>query len=181
MLCMMRKTFSMQRIFFVVFWAGFAVQAASQAYFTAAGLRLGTEWGLSVQHRFAKSWTGEAILQSGFSNDDVLFTILAERHFPLIVRNFNLYGGGGLHWAWSGDGRELYRSGGGLSLIGGVELSLGRLNLSYDLKPALTFSSYRPLRMHTALSVRYILIKGSVFRKQQRKKKRAKRRWPWEK
>ncbi len=174
------KTFGMRKIFFVILFAGFAAQAAAQAYFTAAGLRLGTEWGLSVQHRFTKSWTGEAILQSAFLNDDVLFTLLAERHFPLIVRNFNIYGGGGVHWAWSGDGRDLHRSGGGLSLIGGLELSLGRLNLSYDLKPALTFSRHHPLLLHTGLSLRYILVKGSVFRKQQRKKKRAKRKWPWE-
>ncbi len=174
------KTFSMRKIFFVILFAGFAAQAAAQAYFTAAGLRLGTEWGLSVQHRFAKKWTGEAILQSGFLRPDVLFTVLAERHFALATRNFNVYGGGGLHWAWLSEAGELHRSGGGLSLVGGLELSLGRLNLSYDLKPALTFSRHRPLLLHTGLSLRYILVKGSVFRKQQRKKKRAKRKWPWE-
>ncbi len=153
----------------------------AQAYFTAAGLRLGTEWGLTVQHRVLKHWTGEFILQSGFSRPDVLFTVLGERHFPIVTRNLNIYGGAGLHLAWLDDGNGLKKSGAGVSFIGGVELSLGRVNLSYDIKPAFTLSTYRPVLIHTGFSIRYILITGKVFRKRQRQKRREARHWPWEK
>ncbi len=158
-------------------------EIAGQAYFTAAGLRLGTEWGLTVQHRFTKRWTGEAILQSGLFRKEVLFTALAERHFPIVTKNLNVYGGGGVHWAWLKEDGDLARTGVGLSFIGGLELSLGRLNISYDIKPAFTLSLHRPILIHTGISVRYILVKGNVFKKQQRKKRRKKRqeqfKWPW--
>ena len=59
----------------------------AQQYMTAGGLRLGTDWGLTVQQRLTKNMTFEGIVQSSLQREEVMITALAERHYPLIYRD----------------------------------------------------------------------------------------------
>lgn len=149
-----------------------------QSYVSAAGLRLGSEWGLSYKHGMGSNITLEGILQSSFGDNSNRFTLLGARHYPVITRGLNFYFGAGPHIGWldlPGNGPAPVHA--GLSLIGGAEISIGRLNVSWDIKPALNpigFRSYKLLDTNTAVSARYIFVKKSE--KTKKKSEKAKPR-----
>jgi hypothetical protein len=153
----------------------------AQSWNTTGGLRLGTEWGLTVRQRLLDHTSVEGIVQKGFLSDDVMLSALAEQHFPLASRRFNIYLGGGIHKGWYTDDkkREVYKNPFGISAIVGLEYTIGRLNLSYDFKPAIHLvGGERAVDFHTGLSVRYVLWK----RKSQLKQWFEDRRWEfWKK
>jgi hypothetical protein len=155
----------------------------SQSYDLAMGMRLGTDWGLTLQQRIAKKTTIEAIFQSSLLRNESMVTVLGEHHMPFITRRFNLYTGAGLHTGWSSRSEEDgYKNPLGLSLIAGLELSLGKLNLSYDIKPAMNFrGGDQFLYVQSGLSVRYVLVKrdfllGDPKKKRKRQRERRKRK-----
>jgi len=154
----------------------------SQAYMTAGGLGLGTDWGLTVQQRLAKSLTAEGIVQSSLQREEVLLTGLVEKHYALVFRGLNLYAGAGLHKGWlnntSSTEPPAQTAGDpfGLTFIGGAELTLGRLNFSYDFKPAINLSGgEKSFYTQTGVSVRYVFLKNKVYKKHLKEKKKAKR------
>ncbi len=156
----------------------------AQGYDTAFGLRLGTEWGLTVQQRIAKRATIEGIIQSSVWRNETTITLLGEQHFPILARNFNIYAGGGLHKGWAGK-EAAYNDPFGLTLIGGAELAIGRFNVSWDFKPSINIAGGEaPIYAHTGLSVRYVVNKRKIAigktdaekNKSQRQKDRRKRK-----
>ena len=160
-----------------------SLQLAAQSYMTAGGIRLGTDWGLTIQQRLAKSTTLEGIFQSSFQREEVMVTLLAEQHFPLVFRGLNIYVGGGAHKGWNSQPVTLENPDGvkdpiGLSLIGGAELTLGKLNISYDFKPAINlYGGDNRVYVQTGVSVRYVFLNNKVYKdiqKEKRKKERQK-------
>lgn len=156
--------------------------SAAQSYFTAGGLRLGTDWGLTIQQRVAKRTTVETILQSSLFREEAMVTILGEQHGPLLSRRFNIYGGAGLHKGWStarrvnGEDLPEYKGPFGITLIGGAEMTIGRLNLSYDFKPAINISGgEQAFYTQSGVSARYVILKKSPWEKSKRGKKKKKR------
>lgn len=135
----------------------------AQSYDLAAGMRLGTDWGLTIMPRVAKKTTVEVLLQSSLQREEVLFTLLGEQHFPILSRRLNIYYGAGFHKGWinENDANDVpYKDPFGLTFIGGIELSLGRLNLTYDFKPALNLSGgQEKFYTQTGISLRYVIIK----------------------
>jgi hypothetical protein len=118
-----------------------ALSLGAQSYDTAFGMRLGTDWGLTVKQRIFDKTTLEAILQTSLQREEALVTLLSTQHMPFITKRLNIYGGGGLHKGWGSGPTNTegspYEDPFGLTLIGGIELSLGKLNLTYDIKPAI--------------------------------------------
>jgi hypothetical protein len=150
----------------------------AQSYMTAVGLRMGTEWGLTVQQRVAKRLTVEGILQSSLTREEATVTGLLESHLPLITRHLNIYSGLGVHkgWATVDDLERTYEDPFGITLVGGAELSLGRFNVSYDFKPAINLvGGEKRFYTQSAISLRYVLIKDKVFKKMARNKKKRQR------
>ncbi len=168
----------------------FSFFASAQSYDTAAGMRLGTDWGLTFKQRIAKKTTMEAIVQSGISRSDVILNLLVEQHVSVISRRFNLYTGAGIHGGWldKPEGSEL-KNPFGLSGIAGLEFTPGRLNLSYDFKPTLNLiGGEKRFRLQTGLSIRYVLVKRKWqpikklrddIRKKREKRKRNKKKKNW--
>lgn len=143
-----------------------ALQADAQSYITAIGARIGTDWGLTLQQRLTKRMTIEGIAESSFSRDEVMLTGLLESHLPLISRHFNIYGGAGIHKGWSTNKKEFVEDPFGLTLVGGAELTIGRINISYDFKPSLNLhGGERRFYTSSALSLRYVLLKDKIFYK----------------
>ena len=104
-----------------------------------------------------------------------------EQHFPLVSRRFNVYAGGGLHKGWvTRDGTEedpIYKDPFGLSLIAGIEASLGRLNVSYDFKPAINLSGGKhTIYSQTGVSLRYVIVKRPWLNDPKAKRKRQRER-----
>lgn len=147
----------------------------SQKYGTAAGMRLGTDWGLTVQQRIAPTMTIEAIAQSSLQREEFLLTVMAEKHNSVLGRRFNLYFGGGLHKGWineSSDEGIAYKDPFGITAIGGLEFSLGRLNLSYDLKPAINIvGGENNFYTQSGISLRYVFITDKELGGNKRKKR----------
>ncbi len=146
---------------------GSIVCAQAQSYNTAMGMRLGTDWGITIQQRVAKRTSIEMIVQSSLQREEAIITLMGEQHMPFLTRRLNFYAGGGFHKGWGnpptsveGTPVEDYTNPWGISLIAGLELSLGRFNISYDFKPAINIkggeSTFYP---QTGISLRYVIIK----------------------
>jgi len=156
----------MKKITIVLTLALAAFSASAQRYNTAAGIRLGTDWGITVQQRVATHTSIEAIVQAGFKRSEAMVTVMGEQHFPFLGRRFNTYFGGGPHFGWRTDdpaspefGAD-YKNPIGVSLIGGIELNLFRLNLSWDIKPAINIvGGVKSVYFQSGVSLRYIIVK----------------------
>lgn len=173
----------MKKLFILTFLTLLSAALFSQSYLTSAGLRFGTDWGLTVQQRIAENFTVEGILQSSLQRNEVLLTGMIERHYPVVHKGLNFYVGGGVHKGWINEAPTPDHPDGfddplGLTFVGGAELTLGRLNISYDFKPAFNLhGGERTFYTQSGLSVRYVLISNrdiKKYQKKQRKKKRQK-------
>ena len=151
--------------------------SVAQSYFTAGGVRLGTDWGLTFQQRLLKHTTGEFIFQSSLLREELMLTGLAEHHYPLITKRLNLYLGAGFHKGFVTDNTVIYNSPYGISIIAGAEFTIARFVISYDYKPAFNFSGgENSWYSQTGVSVRYVFIKQNVFKKIKRRKERERKR-----
>jgi len=171
----------------------FPVFLSAQSYDAALGLRLGTDWGATVQLRVPqvqKNFVVEAILQSSLQRDEGSFTLLGKQHRPLLSRRLNLFYGAGVHAGWNNEieketGEKI---GGPIGVDGviGLEATFAKINLAYDFKPALNIGGGNQfLYAQTAISVRYVISgrndiwdkkKEVANRKDKRKKQRERRR-----
>jgi len=152
---------------------------AAQSYNNAFGLRMGTDWGLSYKHRIAKRITGEAIFQSSLQREEMILTLLLEKHLNFITRKINIYWGGGFHKGWIDDFYQDVEPTDpfGLSFIGGAEISIARINFSYDIKPAFNLSGgEKRFYTQSGVTARYILNKRKKYAYEKKKNKRKKRR-----
>lgn len=152
----------------------------AQSYDLAAGVRLGTDLGVSIKMRVPpldENFTGEFIIQSSLERQEGLVTLLGEQHFPLITRRVNLYAGIGLHAGWLEDDPDRaadYKAPAGLSLIGGAELNFKKLNVSVDFKPAINLSGGdKTFYSQSAVTIRYIPFQRyDIFESPREKRKR---------
>lgn len=147
-------------------------------------MRLGTDWGLTLQQRVAKKTTVELIYQGSLQREELMLSALLEQHYPIITRRLNIYFGGGLHKGWldTGFNDEPNLNPFGVSLIGGIEFNIGRINLSYDLKPAFNISGgEEKFYKQTGVSLRYVLVKRKweVFNKKNSKKQKGRAKINW--
>jgi hypothetical protein len=111
-----------------------------QTYRSAVGLRLGDGLDITAKGYVVNNWTVEAIGHTSLFSKRLGASLLAEKHHNIFIRNFNVYYGGGAHYYFEKAPNrratpDLVKDVYGLSVIGGAELSLGRLNFSVDVKP----------------------------------------------
>jgi len=144
-----------------------------QAYKTAAGLRLGSNYGLSIQQKITDQLTVEAVGHYDFrSKAD--FSLVGKQYKKLLIKNLTYFYGAGLHKGWIKDyyindeGNKVALEGPdtkdpfGVTATAGVEATLGRINISFDYRPKINVSGGPSVLNHdTALTVRYVLIKES--------------------
>lgn len=150
-----------QLILFVFTFILIISKAEAQSYGTALGIRL-DGFGVTLQQQVATNSTVEIIAQSaGFGRSDIMATALFEQHKSLITRGLNFYLGGGLYKLWYD--RDKTENIGkknpfGVSPIMGLELNLGKLLLSGDIKPNIKLSGDgKGVEWHTGISIRYEL------------------------
>ncbi|MEL6656830.1 MAG: hypothetical protein AAFP77_07145 [Bacteroidota bacterium] len=156
----------------------FTLQA--QSYDLAAGVRLGTDLGISAKLRVPpidENFTVETIIQTSLEREEGLISVLGEQHFPLITRRVNLYAGGGFHAGWLEDDPDRdpdYKAPAGVSLIAGAEINFKNINISTDFKPAVNLSGgEKRMYSQTAITVRFIPFKRyDIFESPRQKRKR---------
>lgn len=146
----------------------------AQKYTTAAGIRLGTGIGITVQQAIWNNNTIEGIVQKGFFIDLTTVSVLYEQHYKLISKGFNFYVGAGPQVGMYGNSsKNTGRSNAiGASFIGGVEMRLKKLLLSFDYKPSINLKGGDGFfDSQSGLSLRYIFIKA------QKKSKKDSPKW----
>ncbi|WP_020537640.1 hypothetical protein [Lewinella cohaerens] len=156
----------------------------AQSYDLAAGVRLGTDLGISAKLRLPpidENFTLETILQTSLEREEGMLTVLGEQHFPLITRRVNLYAGIGFHAGWlenDPDRLEDYKAPAGISFIGGAELNFKNINISTDFKPAINLSGgEKRMYSQTAITLRYIPFKRyDIFESPRAKRKRKRQK-----
>ena len=155
-----RSSFSPSILFFLLFFTPLSISA--QGYGTAAGARVGDGWGLTLQQQVATHTTIEGILQRDFKSQDVTLCVLGEQHKNLLSRGFNIYFGAGFYKTWLEKNTNLIvqpTDPWGISPIAGLEITLGKFNISGDFKPNLKLggdSETSSFSWHSGISIRYV-------------------------
>lgn len=151
------------------------------------GLRMGSDFGVTLQQKIIGHLTAEGIITSSPVTNLTTGTVLIEMHNPLLSKRFNFYLGAGLHNRWLRDVEGQSFSKRGVTAVAGAEMTLGRINLAWDYKPLFHLNSQsQPFESETAVSLRYVFIKkikGSKGKglfgpsaKKKREKERLKKR-----
>ncbi len=107
----------------------------AQHYITAMGIRMGTEMGITLQQRILPRTTIEGIFSTSAATALSMGTVLVQLHNPLISKRFNIYVGGGFHNRWLRGEEQARLTRRGVTGVAGAELTLGRINISWDFKP----------------------------------------------
>lgn len=142
-----------------------SVAGSAQHYITAAGLRVGSGMGLTVQQRIVGSFTVEGMVQQSFGSGQTVATALFQKHQRPAGKAFNVYIGAGPHLGvWKTNlknesGERITERFAGVSSIAGIELTLGRTLLSADFKPMLSKGGPTPFDAQTGISARFVLFK----------------------
>lgn len=153
----------------------------AQSYNTAMGIRLGTEWGLTFKQRLANRLTGDIHLTNNFKPNGGSVDLLVQQHNPLISNRINIYYGGGLQVGWKNQDFGNNTTA-GLNIVGGAEITLARINISWDLIPTINlYNMDRAIGFNSAVSVRYVIVKKKwepfeKLRKKNKKKKKERAR-----
>lgn len=165
-------------------------QSSAQRHGTALGLRFGNSdlnrtLGVTLQQRLTERVTLEGIIQSDFSRNSS-FSLLAERHRPIISKRFNYYFGGGLafgneeSFVKNSDTKEIIHTYGngtfGVDLVAGIELTLANAVISLDYKPNVNISGREEFyRGQVGISARSVLVKSKEQKRKQKQRQRAKK------
>jgi hypothetical protein len=149
----------------------------AQRYNFAGGIRLGTEYGFTLKYRVADKLTVEGILQSPIRDKVAVATLLVEKHNSILTKGLNIYVGGGLQKGWVLDEQLPFEDPFGIAGIIGAEFNFARLNLSYDIKPAVNIvGGASRVELQTGISVRYIFSKDKLFEVDPKKREKRKRK-----
>lgn len=152
---MLIRWLSLMSVFFLV-----PENARTQSYVTAMGLRMGSDFGITLQQKLIGHLTAEGIITTSPVHNQTTGTLLLEIHNPLISKRFNFYLGGGLHNRWLQDDEGQHLTHYGVTAIAGAEMTLGRINLAWDYKPVFHLNvESLPFESQTAISMRYVFIK----------------------
>ena len=154
-----------------------SINSFAQSYITATGGRFGTDWGITVQQRILKHLTAEGIFQSSLQREELMLTVLAEHHFPVITKRLNVYTGLGYHKSFLTSTDLNFEPAKGITAIAGAEFTIARFSLSYDFKPVFNYSGGEDnWYIQSGISLRYVIIPQYLLKKYRKKKKRKQRR-----
>lgn len=144
-----------------------------QHYKTALGIRLGRQIGVTLQQNIGEKKTLEAIIAGSNNSPVVNIVALGERHFNFATRRMNLYAGLGPNVGILREKKVDYSNTFGVSLIGGAEITVKRLNFSVDFMPTanlLKGKSQDRFDSYIGLSARYVIVEREKLVARMKKK-----------
>lgn len=152
----------MKKYSFILLFLLGCLKVQSQSYQVAAGLRLGGGVGISIQSLLSRQLSIETQLRHRPSLDYTELALLVKDHHKFAFRRFNMYVGGGMFSGWYS--REVPSENSsadwGVSLIAGLEVTVGKLNLSVDLRPDINLSGGgQVLSVHSGIGIRTVLVR----------------------
>ncbi len=149
----------------------------AQRYNFAGGIRLGTEFGFTLKYRIADKLTLEGIVQSPIREKIAMTSLLVEKHNSILTKGLNIYLGGGLQKGWVLDEQATFDDPFGIVGIIGAEFNFAKLNVSYDIKPAVNLvGGANTVELQTGISIRYIFSKDKLFETDPKKREKRKRK-----
>lgn len=142
--------------------------------------------GLTSNYRLAKGLSIEGIIQTNFS-DNHTGHLLLKRHRGLVSRRFNFYYGAGMSLGSEesfirdpSTRTKTYTYGNqtwGVDIIGGIELTLLRLNVSFDVKPNINITGRQNwITFQSGMSIRSVLTTRNQANRKKRKRARERKR-----
>ncbi|MEL6591869.1 MAG: hypothetical protein AAFQ68_17380, partial [Bacteroidota bacterium] len=139
----------------LLLWPGFT---QAQHYKTAAGLRIGNTYGLTVAQILNRRWTAEFLWHNNFQSQNYL-NLIARRHHSLMLltRSANMYYGAGVHAGFGREAATLF----GLNTVVGAEVSMFHVNVAFDFNPHFDLGQEKWFRPYFGLSARYIILEAN--------------------
>jgi len=168
---------SMNRYFLILSSLVLSASLSAQTYNFSGGIRLGTEYGFTLKYRVADKLTLEGIVQSPIREKLAITSLLLEKHNSIVTKGLNIYYGAGIQKGWVLTEEKPYEDPFGIVGIIGAEFNIARLNLSYDIKPAVNLvGGSAPVSLQTGLSIRYIFDKRQIILNDPKKKAKKKKK-----
>ncbi len=161
----MQNNIICKKVFFLFLICSFAQSSIqAQAYNTAFGFRIGSDFGISFAQRFpAKSkTTAELIYEDGLFDSNRNGQLLIKQHLPLLSKRFNVFAGTGIGYIWHKDkNNTIVQESPIIPLTLGAEITFSRFNLSADFQPIFLFNKFNDNRVirSSGVSLRYVLVK----------------------
>ena len=151
----------------VVLLLFFKMAITAQSYRTALGFRFGRSTMLSVSQRIAKKTTLDLYHESALYSDRMFTVLAAKKHLPLITKRLNVFIGVGPYHQYqsSVNGSDIPvtdQHTGGLIGTAGIDFTIGRLNIGYDIMPVmhLVGGGNNPIfYTRSGITLRYVIIK----------------------
>lgn len=153
----------------------------SQSYLTAAGFRVGKDVSISISQRIEKRTTIDLYHETGLVTSRSFTGLAYKKHVPILTKRLNFFGGAGPFYQFTPVTQTVdfpfeYKQNYGLLLTGGIDFTVGRINIGYDIMPAFILAGDSgPTRRFTsssAITVRYVLVKQPSLLKRLFKKKK---------
>ncbi len=135
----------------------------SQKYNTLGGIRIGDDFGVSFAQRIANKNTIELNIQPGTFAGNNMASLLVKQHYSLLTKRFNFFMGAGVyHRSYQttfSDVIQPYKSY-GAAFTFGAEFTIGRLSISTDYVPLVTFGQNTNQKFYSTsgFSMRYVLV-----------------------
>jgi len=141
----------------------------AQRYSTAAGVKIGSDYGLTVQQKVSKKMTVQGLYYGGFTNNNIHANVMAQRHFSVFSNRTNIFLGGGLgsHWNYDTEIQQFQDQSFVIPFGFGIETTLGRLNISADVMKHLPLSEVNTGSGNrvASVSLRYVIVKDKRAKK----------------
>ena len=130
----------------------------SQSYKWAAGIKLSKQMGLSVIYSPEVPYSIEGVISKNLWTNESGLSVIGRYHQKILTRGINFYGGGGLHHGMYEDTERASYT--GVILNGGAEMSLGKMNFSFNISPLIAAGSEEmKFRIGSDVTIRRILEK----------------------
>lgn len=138
----------------------------SQSYRTAAGFRIGKDIGLSISQRIVPQKTIDLYHEPGLFTDRNKTGLMFKQHYPILTKRLNFFGGIGLYYQSLSllskiDEPAPSINSSGVMLAGGIDFTVGKLNLGFDIMPEVRlFGNNNTSRIasSSAITFRYVII-----------------------
>lgn len=132
----------------------------AQSYSTTFGLRWGDGFGATARQKIMKRTSIEGIYFKQNPSDQIITGIILDHHMPVLTKRLNLYAGAGIGMTIPQSSEKIHNSSSSILANAGIELTLGRVNISWDIMPVIPFDQENvSLQTISGFSLRYVLIR----------------------
>lgn len=165
-------------LIFIITISSMTTVLNAQKYNTAIGLRAGDDLGLVIDQRIGKRLTIQLMHENAMFSNRYYTSGTLRKHYPLITSRFNFYLGGGVFATRPTAGNdEVVPLQKGIQTTAGVELTIGKIQLSADLSPSAIIGQRQ--NSPRFMSSSGITAKYIIWRKKSKTKQRLKKLAFW--